>query len=142
MTTNVVVKANHGWPVKVTKLDPETGAPLDYPAEVVEANTERTVCCHSGMDLLIHEIQPNEMPRGMSFGDALAALKSGKRVARDGWNGKGMFLFLVPGSTFTIKGTEVPYHAHIDMKTAQGDVVPWHGSQTDVLADDWALVPA
>lgn len=61
MTTNVVVKANHGWPVKVGKLDPKTGEPLKhYPAEVVEANTERTVYCHSGMDLLIHEVQPEE----------------------------------------------------------------------------------
>lgn len=61
MTTNIVVKANHGWPVKVTKLDPKTGAELEHsPAEVVAANTERTVYCHSGMDLLIHEIQPDE----------------------------------------------------------------------------------
>ncbi|MFG1371475.1 DUF2829 domain-containing protein [Xanthobacter oligotrophicus] len=153
MTTNVTVKANHGWPVKVTKLDPKTGAALDYaPAEVVEANTERTVYCHSSMDLLIHEVQPDEVPRGMTFGDALAALKAGKRVARAGWNGKGMFLFLVPGSTFKAnrepllsimgEGTEVQYHAHIDMKTAQGYVVPWLASQADMLADDWGLVAA
>ncbi|MFG1304160.1 hypothetical protein V5F34_08475 [Xanthobacter autotrophicus] len=68
MTTNVVVKANHGWPVKVTKLDPKTGVPLEhYPAEVVDANTERTVCCHSGMDLLIHEIQPGESEKASSL---------------------------------------------------------------------------
>jgi hypothetical protein len=83
----------------------------------------------------------------MNFGDALAALKEGKRVARHGWNGKGMFLFLVPGSRFTVnrapllgiypEGTEINYHAHIDMKTAQDTVVPWLASQTDVLAEDW-----
>ena len=70
----------------------------------------------------------------LDFGDAIRALKSGKRVAREGWNGKGMFLFLVNGSTFTAnrepllsimgEGTQVQYHAHIDMKTAQGYVVP------------------
>ena len=34
----------------------------------------------------------------MDFGQALEELKQGRRVARKGWNGKGMFLFLVPGS--------------------------------------------
>lgn len=86
----------------------------------------------------------------MTFGEALAALKEGKRVKREGWNGKGMFLFLVPGSTFQVSrapllgiypaGTTINYHAHIDMKTAQDTVVPWLASQTDVLAEDWCLL--
>lgn len=86
----------------------------------------------------------------MDFGDAVRALKHGKRVARTGWNGKDMFLFLVTGSTFKVnrapllgiypEGHEVQYHAHIDMKTAQGYVVPWLASQSDVLADDWIEV--
>lgn len=38
----------------------------------------------------------------MNFSDALTAIKIGKRVARAGWNGKGMFIFLVPGSTFIV----------------------------------------
>ncbi len=84
------------------------------------------------------------------FGVALTHLKSGCKVARDGWNGKGMFLFLVPGSTFKVnrapllgiypEGHEVTYHAHVDMKTANGQVVPWLCSQTDMLAEDWILV--
>ena len=87
---------------------------------------------------------------GMSFGLAIEALKKGARVARSGWNGKGMFLFLVAGSRFTVnrppllgiypEGTVVDYHAHIDMKTAQGYVVPWLASQADMLADDWLIV--
>ncbi|ODT88150.1 MAG: hypothetical protein ABS78_09460 [Phenylobacterium sp. SCN 70-31] len=85
----------------------------------------------------------------MDFGMALAALKAGAMVARAGWNGKGMFLFLVPGSRFRVnrapllgiydEGTEIEYHAHIDMKTAQGYVVPWLASQADLLAEDWIL---
>lgn len=80
------------------------------------------------------------------FGWALLALKQGKRVSREGWNGKGMFLFLVPGSHFKVnrpqllgiypEGTGIDYRPHIDMKTAQGDVVPWVASQSDLLADD------
>ena len=86
----------------------------------------------------------------MDFGDAVRSLKAGKLVARSGWNGKNMFLFLVKGSTFTVnrepllsilgEGTEVQYHAHVDMKTAQGTVVPWLCSQTDLLAEDWVVV--
>lgn len=87
---------------------------------------------------------------GLSFGEALDMLKQGKRVAREGWNGKGMFLFLVPGSEFKVnrpplpgiyaEGTPIKYHAHVDMKTATGDTVPWLCSQTDMLADDWCVL--
>ncbi len=86
----------------------------------------------------------------MNFSEALTAIKQGKRVARDGWNGKGMFVFLVPGSVFTVnrppllgiypEGTEIRYHGHVDMKTADGMIVPWLCSQTDLLADDWGIV--
>ena len=85
----------------------------------------------------------------MNFGQALEALKSNLKVCRNGWNGKGMFLFLVPGSTFLAsrppllgiypEGTEIRYHAHVDMKTATGEIVPWLCSQTDMLAEDWEI---
>jgi hypothetical protein len=84
------------------------------------------------------------------FSWALRCLKAGHRVARRGWNGQGMFLFLVKGSTFTVnrppllgiypEGTEINYHSHIDMKTAQGYVVPWVASQADMLAEDWFFI--
>jgi hypothetical protein len=86
----------------------------------------------------------------LDFGEAVRALKGGQKVARAGWNGKGMFLFLVPGSTFKVnrapllgiypEGTEIEYHAHVDMKTAQGYVVPWLASQADILSEDWTVV--
>jgi hypothetical protein len=83
------------------------------------------------------------------IGWAVKQMQDGARVARAGWNGKDMFLFLVPGSTFEVNrppllgiypvGTEITYHAHVDMKTATGDIVPWLCSQTDLLATDWEL---
>ena len=83
----------------------------------------------------------------MNFGKAIEGLKQGRRFAREGWNGKDMFVFLVSGSTFKVnrepllsilgEGKVVEYHAHIDMKTAQGYVVPWLASQADMLAEDW-----
>lgn len=86
----------------------------------------------------------------MDFGQALGALKSGGRVSREGWNGKGMWLVLVPGSTITVAadrplgvaapelaGRTVEYRAHIDMRTVNDEIVPWVASQTDLLAEDW-----
>lgn len=91
-----------------------------------------------------------EPTENMNFGDALDALKSKMLVCREGWNGKGMFLFLVPGSTFTVnrapllgivpEGTVIDYNPHIDIKSVDGKVTPWVASQTDLMATDWMLV--
>ena len=88
--------------------------------------------------------------KSMDFGQALHYIKLGFSVARKGWNGKGMFIFLVQGSQFKVnrkpllgifpEGTEVDYQAHIDMRTADGSIVPWLASQTDMLAEDWEIV--
>lgn len=85
----------------------------------------------------------------MSFGLAIEAMKKGKKVARRGWNGKGMFLFL---------GTGIELHTEADlscvsdlegdltlptivMKTADDKFcVGWLASQTDMLEDDWEVV--
>ena len=88
----------------------------------------------------------------MDIGQAIRRLQSGDRVCREGWNGRDMYIFLVPGSTFTVEaskpmgqacpelvGKQVDYHAHVDMKTAQGYVVPWLCSQADLLANDWEI---
>ena len=86
---------------------------------------------------------------GMNFGLAIEAAKMGKKIARAGWNGKGMFLYHVPAAAYppttdvakeAFGGENVPYGAYIAMKTAQDNVVPWLASQTDMLADDWYIV--
>lgn len=89
-------------------------------------------------------------PTGLEFGQVIRALKTGKKATRAGWNGKGMFIFLVKGSTFLVSrpplmgiypmGTSINYQAHIDMKAVDGTIVPWVASQTDILAEDWSLV--
>ncbi|RPH73995.1 DUF2829 domain-containing protein [bacterium] len=71
----------------------------------------------------------------MDFGDAIRYLKAGKCVQRVGWNGKGMWLKLQTPDAHS--KMSLPY---IYMSTAQGDLVPWLASQTDVLSDDWQLV--
>jgi hypothetical protein len=87
---------------------------------------------------------------GFDFGEAVRLLKDGYAVYRDGWNGKGMYLYHVGADAYPAKtdiakrefGEEgkVPYRAYIAMLTAQGDVVPWVASQSDVLATDWQVI--
>lgn len=101
---------------------------------------------------------------GMSFGDAIAALKAGQKVARAGWNGKGMWLSLscAPGGDAIAGRREIAaenfWSANnseyarqnggsavvlpcITMKTATGEILMgWLASQSDMLADDWEIV--
>ncbi len=82
------------------------------------------------------------------FGRAVKELQNGVKVTREGWNGKGMWLYHVPANSYPAQtdaakaafGDMVPYRAYIAMKTAQGDVVPWVASQSDILAADWYVV--
>ncbi|MDD8022449.1 MAG: DUF2829 domain-containing protein [Paracoccaceae bacterium] len=101
----------------------------------------------------------------MDFGQALAALKNGHKVARVGWNGKNMWIALTPGSIFPAHharaghaakhraneltadvphdGTELQIELlpHIDMRAADGSmVIGWLASQTDMLAEDWLVL--
>ena len=92
----------------------------------------------------------------MNFGQAIDALKAGQKVARSGWNGKGMWLILVPGQPQAQLREGTPYAAalgmesceilpHIDMWTVNASgrraMLPgWLASQSDMLADDWEIV--
>jgi hypothetical protein len=83
----------------------------------------------------------------LTFGDAVHFLKLGKRVARRGWNGKGMWLAIVEGCEYMPKTDNGAVHAlgceklpWIGMKTADHKFVPWLASQTDVLAEDWTIM--
>lgn len=90
----------------------------------------------------------------MDFGDALRALKAGKRVSRAGWNGKGMWLCLMPAllvppgmvnertRAFVPAGVGLDCQPYIVMWTAAQQWQPgWLASQADMLAEDWEVVP-
>lgn len=85
---------------------------------------------------------------GLSFGLALEAAKQGMRIARKGWNGKGMYVFLVHGMDFhtdadlsELDDQNVEVLDCLVMRTATGAFCPgWLASQTDMLADDWYIV--
>lgn len=105
----------------------------------------------------------------MDFGYAIKALKEGKLVTRDGWNGKGMYLKLIQGwpiDTFMcpmmndgyFSGTDMGHGPqkkagqllnHIMLKTSgdseywgegYSDFIPWTPSQSDILAEDWIIL--
>lgn len=74
----------------------------------------------------------------MNFGQAIDALKAGKRVCRAGWNGKGLWLELQrPGenSKMTLPYIFISYPQ--DAQNTPGARVPWLASQTDMLTEDW-----
>jgi uncharacterized protein DUF2829 len=72
----------------------------------------------------------------MDFSDALAALKDGERVAREGWNGRDMYVEMQePDEQSKMRR---PY---LYMSPADGELVPWVASQTDLLAEDWYVIP-
>ncbi|MCG7407705.1 DUF2829 domain-containing protein [Paenibacillus sp. ACRRX] len=73
----------------------------------------------------------------MNFGQAIEVLKQGDKVARAGWNGKGMYLGLCEGGGFRDGYRTQDF---IYMKTVQDTIVPWLASQTDVLAEDWEFI--
>lgn len=106
------------------------------------------------------------LPTNISFGEALQHLKNGQKIARAGWNGKGMFVYLNKGSCDFDSVPNVPGGdsiTHIDgikrelfdigdtgtvtrlpnlnMRAATGNTVTgWLASQTDLLAEDWEVV--
>jgi len=80
----------------------------------------------------------------MNFGHAIDSMSSGYKVSRKGWNGKGMFLFLIPidwefySDVEGIDGLQT--EPFICMKTADNKLIPWLASQADILAEDWGVV--
>lgn len=98
---------------------------------------------------------------GLGFDFAILAVKSGKKIARSGWNGKGMYVFMRPADNLKVDfipsvkslpqsvkddlsksdNDAVPFSAYLCMKAADGSIVNgWLASQTDLLANDWTVI--
>lgn len=79
----------------------------------------------------------------MNFEQALHAVKNNYKIRRSGWNGKGMWVVMIPAMSTTVPqkiGGGYPVQAYLMMKTVDDTLVPWLISQSDVLAGDWELV--
>jgi len=92
----------------------------------------------------------------LTFGEAIEALKLGQRVSRSGWNGKKMYLWLLPAASVKAEwcrephlkavaeenGGEIEALGSIRMMTADRKVLTgWLASQTDMLSEDWTILP-
>jgi hypothetical protein len=122
------------------KVFTKTGDVLDTPwFDKYEGRTDFEIC---------------EPKFGFDF--AIRCLKVGKRVARQGWNGKGMYLWLLPAAMVKAEwckephlkslaeaaGGEVECLGSIRMKTADDKILTgWLASQTDMLSEDWVVLP-
>ncbi len=93
----------------------------------------------------------NAQTKNLNFGEALAHLKTGYCVARDGWNGKGKFLTLVQGSNTLASALKLGYGEYVGeptladtvfMKTVDNKLVAWLCNQSDMLAEDWVVLPS
>ena len=85
----------------------------------------------------------------LNFGQAIEAAKKGFKVSRVGWNGSGMFAYIVPANSYPattkimkdyFKGELVPYRAYWALKTAQNDIATWTPSGSDTLSEDWVIL--
>lgn len=86
----------------------------------------------------------------LSFGEALVALEAGKRLQRAGWNGKGMFVYLVPANSYPAQtgaakahfgeNAMVPYNPYFAIKNVDNTVSTWVPSVNDCLAKDWVIL--
>lgn len=100
-------------------------------------------------------IEGQKAYKGLTFGEAIQALKQGFRVTRSGWNGKGMYLWMLPAAIVPVSwmreqhlksigetnGGSVECLAPIRMRTADGKVLTgWLASQSDIFAEDWEII--
>jgi hypothetical protein len=77
----------------------------------------------------------------MNFGEAIEKMKVGEKVTRKGWNGKGMYVFLVEEKIHYKEGVAYNEKPFIVMFTAEKCLQPgWLASQADILAEDWEVV--
>ena len=115
-----------------------------YTPSTSDVLAEDWIILHSDHD--IEPIHQNKDVLGVTFGLAIKMLKQGARISRAGWNASGMFLYYVPASCYealtpiakeAFGDKLVPYREYIAIKTAQGDVMPWSPSSSDVFENDW-----
>lgn len=96
-----------------------------------------------------------EKRNDLNFGEAIEALKRGQRVTRPGWNGRGMYLWLLPAAKVKAEwcrephlkalaeanGGEIEALSSIRMMTADKKVLTgWLASQSDMLSEDWQIL--
>jgi len=142
-------------PMTRGEYDNAHGRPTPQSEDPAEAGYR--VVYHYGYEVWIQKTQFEVSSRpidGMTFGMAIEAMKQGMKVARRGWNGKGMYLWLLPATDVKKEWCHdprlveamgdrdtLPCLGSIRMFTATKEVLTgWLASQTDMLSEDWCIV--
>ena len=84
----------------------------------------------------------------MDFSNALSRIKAGEKMTRVGWNGKGMYVFMLDKHALpdahknknVVDFTKYKTQPFLVLKTAQETLVPWLVSQADLFAEDWIVI--
>lgn len=145
--TRLAYNQFRGWELPASENGTDEGFLVEY-VDGGKANTAEYAgyVSWSPEDVFERAYRP---AAGMTFGQTIEAMKLGQCVARAGWNGKGMFLYLIKGSDlqsglkygFGELIGEPEFVSTICMKTADNKLVAgWLASQTDMLAEDWYIV--
>jgi len=144
LMTRLAYNQFRGWELPLDENGDDEGYLVEY-VDGGEANTNAYDGYVSWSPKSVFDRAYNPVTE-MTFGDALVMLKAGRKVARAGWNGKGMHIYLEEGRHLPLaagieKGTTRIYDPVFVMYTAQGSHQPgWLASQSDMLSEDWCIV--
>jgi hypothetical protein len=135
-----------GWELPSDEDGSDEGYLVEY-VDGGQANTEQYAgyVSWSPKDVFERAYNPNG---SLTFGDALVLLKQGKRVSRAGWNGKGMFVYMVLANSYPAQtdadrdcfGEIVLYNPYMAIKNVDHTVSTWVPSVNDALAEDWHVI--
>lgn len=134
--------------ISVSVADADNGSPKqgDMIARNPENHNDQWLVAADYFAVNFEQLSQTLKSTEMSFGEALTAIQNGLKVARHGWNGKGMYLvYFSPlehgfADTFEIRGEMKPLLPFIIMKTADDMYIPWLASQSDMLSNDWEIL--
>lgn len=132
-----------GWDVPANEDPLEEGYLVEYPDS--KSNHKQFRGYISWSPKAAFEAAYRDVEKGCTFGHAVELLKLGYRLARKGWNGKGMYISYVAAEEWASSALERPWSQDlkpipwIGMKTVDDTYVPWLASQSDILAEDWVL---
>lgn len=137
-----------GWAIPANE-DPNEGG---YLVEYEDDGRHQGYISWSPSDVFEKAYRP---VTGLTFGQALEALKAGQRVARKGWGGKGVYLWLLPAAKVKAEwcrephlkavaeanGGEIEALGSIRAMTADKKVLTgWLAGQADMLCEDWEVL--
>lgn len=132
-----------GWGVPANEDPLEEGYLVEYPDS--KSNHEQFRGYISWSPKAAFEAAYRDVEKGCTFGHAIELLKTGFKLARKGWNGKGMYISYVDPKEWSSSELERPWDEDlkprpwIGIKTVDNEYMPWVPSQSDVLAEDWVL---